>query len=54
MCLYMTYTPCATSSMGKTGNIITFVQFEEGNLLSELVMIQKEVTNPMTIKLHHH
>ena len=30
-----TYTPCATSLRGKTGNIITFTQFEEGKLLSE-------------------
>ena len=29
------YTPCATSSRGETGDIITFAQFEEGNLLSE-------------------
>ena len=28
------YTPCATSSREQTGNIITFVQFEEGGLLS--------------------
>ena len=32
---YVTYTTCATSSEWKTGNIITFVQFEEVNLLSE-------------------
>ena len=29
------YTLCATSSMGKTGDIITFMQFEERNLVSE-------------------
>ena len=29
------YTTCATSSREKTGNIITFTNFEEGNLLSE-------------------
>ena len=29
------YTPCATSSREETGDIITFVQFEEGNILSE-------------------
>ena len=29
------YTPCATYSRRKTGNIITFAQFEEGNLPSE-------------------
>ena len=27
--------PCDTYSKGKTGDIITFSQFEEGNLLSE-------------------
>ena len=32
---YVKYTPCATSSREQTGNIITFAQFEEGNLLSE-------------------
>ena len=32
---YVTYTPCATSSKGKFVNIITFAQFEEGDLLSE-------------------
>ena len=26
------YTPCATSSREQTGNIITFTQFEEGNI----------------------
>ena len=31
----MTYTPYATSSKEKTGDVITFAQFEEGNLLSE-------------------
>ena len=29
------YTPYATSSKGKTGDIIMFAQFEEGNILSE-------------------
>ena len=29
------YTPCDTYSREKTGNIIMFAQFEEGNLLSE-------------------
>ena len=29
------YIPCATSSKEKTGDIIMFVQFEEGDLLSE-------------------
>ena len=31
----VTYTLCDTSSRGKTGDIITFTQFEEGYLLSE-------------------
>ena len=35
MRLSVTYTPCATYLRGKTGNIITFAQFEEGGLLSE-------------------
>ena len=26
------YTPCATSSREQTGNVITFTQFEEGNI----------------------
>ena len=30
----MTYTPSATSLRGKTGNIITFSQFEEGDILT--------------------
>ena len=29
------YTPCATSLREQTGDIITFTQFEEGNILSE-------------------
>ena len=35
MCLSVTYTPCDTSMREQTGDIITFTQFEEGNLLSE-------------------
>ena len=31
----VTYTLYATSSKEQTGNIITFTQFEEGNLLTE-------------------
>ena len=31
----VTYTPCATSSRGKTGDIITFTQLEEGNVLTK-------------------
>ena len=32
----VTYTPYATSSKEQTGNVITFTQFEEGNLLFPL------------------
>ena len=35
MRLAVTYTPCSKSSRGKTGNIITFSQFGEGDLLFE-------------------
>ena len=35
MCPSVTYTPCATSSREQTRNIITFAQFEEGNILTE-------------------
>ena len=35
LCPSVTYTPCATSSRGKPGNIIMFTQFEEGNILGE-------------------
>ena len=31
----VTYTPCATSLRGETGNIIMFAQFEEGNILTK-------------------
>ena len=31
----VTYTPYATSSKEQTGDVISFTQFEEGNLLSE-------------------
>ena len=31
----MTYTPCATSSTGITGDIIRFAQFEEGDILTK-------------------
>ena len=31
----VTYTPCDTSSREETGNIITFTQFEEGNILTK-------------------
>ena len=32
---YVTYTPCATSLREETGNIITFTQFEDGNILTK-------------------
>ena len=35
MRLAVTYTPCATSSGGQTGDIITIEQFEEGNILTK-------------------
>ena len=35
MCPTVTYTLYATSSKEKTGDVITFAQFEEGNLISE-------------------
>ena len=35
MCPTVTYTPYATSSKEQTGNVITFAQFEERNLLTE-------------------
>ena len=35
MCPAVSYIPCATYSKEKTGNIITFAQFKERNLLSE-------------------
>ena len=31
----VTYKPCDTSSRGKTGDIIKFAQFEEGNILTK-------------------
>ena len=35
VCLAVYYIPCATYSREQTGNIITFTQFKEVNLLSE-------------------
>ena len=31
----VTYTPYATSSKEQTGNVITFAQFEDGDLITE-------------------
>ena len=47
----VTYTPYATSSKEQTGDVITFAQFEEGNLKVKLVTIQKLMTNPTANKL---
>ena len=35
MRLAVTYTPYATCSKEQTGDVITFAQFEEGNILTE-------------------
>ena len=35
ICPAVTYTPYATSSEEQTGDVITFSQFEEGNILTE-------------------
>ena len=35
MHLFLSYIPCDKSSKEKTGDIITFTQFEEGDLLSK-------------------
>ena len=50
----VSHTPYATSSKEKTGNIITFTQFEEGGYYLKIVTMLKAVTNPMTIQLCHH
>ena len=36
MRLAVTYTPYATSAKEQTGDVVTFAQFEEGNLLTEI------------------
>ena len=45
MCQTVTYTPYATSLKEKTGNVITFAHFEEEDLISELITIQKVMTS---------
>ena len=35
MCLEVAYTQCKTSLGEQTGDVITFTQFEEGNILTE-------------------
>ena len=57
----VTYTPYATSSKEQTGDVITFAQFEEGNLIAEtrndtesgdksdsesIMMSEKDMENP--------
>ena len=39
----VSYTPCTTSSRGNTGNIITFAQSEEGNLIFETQNLLSEI-----------
>ena len=51
----VSHTPYDKSSKEKTGDIIIFAQFEEGNINYLKVMtMQKVATNTMTIKLLHH
>ena len=47
------FAPYAKSSNEKTGNIIMFAQFEEGNLLSETREDTESGKNPMRIQLCH-
>ena len=47
----VTYTLYATSSKEQTSDGITFAQFEEGILISEIVTIQKAMTNPAANQL---
>ena len=47
----VTYTLYATSLKEQTGNLITFAQFEEGNIITETRLIQKVVTNTITNQL---
>ena len=50
MRLSATYTPCATSLMEQTGDIITFTQFEEGNILTQN---PNDAESEMMIQLCH-
>ena len=43
----VSYTPYATSSREKAGNIITFTQFEEEDLLSETHNLLSEICGDM-------
>ena len=47
----VTYTPYATSSKEQTGNLITFAQFEEGDLLTEARNDTEAVMNPIANQL---
>ena len=51
MCPAVTYTLYDTSPREQTGDVITFAQFEEGNILIELVTMQKAATNLTTNQL---
>ena len=50
----ISYTPYDKSSWEKTGDIITFTQFEEGVYYPKTTTIKKAVTNLMTIQICHH
>ena len=50
----VSYIIYATSSKEQTGNIIRFVNFEEGNTLSETRNDTEGGKNLMTIQLFHH
>ena len=52
--LDVSYIPYSTSSREKTGDIITFTQFEERDLLSEIFTVRKSVMNLMAIQRLHH
>ena len=54
MRLAVTYTPFATSLREQTGNIITFTQFEEGNILTKTCNDAGSGENSMMIQLFHH
>ena len=47
------YTPYATSSKGKIGDIIRFAQFEEGNIISETSNNAESGDESLMIQLCH-
>ena len=51
ICLAVTYTTYATSSREQTGNIITFAQSEEVDIITETRNDAKAVTNLITNQL---